>query len=75
MTSKIAFLSMILILTGCSTASSTFSCNKTAGDSCLTIEDVDAMTRYADSPVVVQYARSKQEILIIKRNRHAYHIQ
>ncbi|WP_131751128.1 MULTISPECIES: TraV family lipoprotein [Legionella] len=36
------------LLTGCGTASSNFSCNATAGDSCLTIEQVDAMTRFAD---------------------------
>ena len=35
-------------LTGCGTMNSNFSCNATAGDSCLTIEQVDAMTRFAD---------------------------
>lgn len=75
MKTKFAFFSMILILTGCSTTSSTFSCNKTAGDSCLTIEDVDAMTQYADDPVMVRHTRSKQGILIIKRNGHASHIE
>ncbi|HHU0102142.1 TPA: conjugal transfer protein [Legionella pneumophila] len=37
-----------VFLTGCSTMNSNFSCNATAGDSCLTIEQVDAMTRFAD---------------------------
>lgn len=75
MKTKLAFFSMILILTGCSTTSSTFSCNKTAGDSCLTIEDVDSMTQYADDPAIVQHAKNKQDILIIKRNDHASHIE
>ncbi|WP_412755618.1 conjugal transfer protein [Legionella longbeachae] len=39
----------LLSLTGC-TMNSNFSCNATAGDSCLTIEQVDAMTRFADEP-------------------------
>ena len=45
------FVLMLIIsvfLTGCSTMNSNFSCNATAGDSCLTIEQVDAMTRFAD---------------------------
>ena len=33
---------------------SEFSCNKTAGDSCLTIEQVDSMTRYADEPIITR---------------------
>ncbi|HAU1718461.1 TPA: TraV family lipoprotein [Legionella pneumophila] len=37
-----------VFLTGCGTMNSNFSCNATAGDSCLTIEQVDAMTRFAD---------------------------
>lgn len=44
--SGIALIS--LALTGCGTMNSDFSCNATAGDSCLTIEQVDAMTRFAD---------------------------
>ena len=39
---------MPALLTGCGTMNSNFSCNATAGDSCLTIEQVDAMTRFAD---------------------------
>lgn len=35
-------------ISGCSPMNSEFSCNATAGDSCMTIEQVDAMTRYAD---------------------------
>lgn len=37
-----------LFMIGCSPMNSEFSCNATAGDSCMTIEQVDAMTRYAD---------------------------
>lgn len=47
---KRVLVSMMLaaLLTGCGTMNSNFSCNATAGDSCLTIEQVDAMTRFAD---------------------------
>ncbi|HAU0297867.1 TPA: conjugal transfer protein [Legionella pneumophila] len=45
----LCFISILsALLTGCSTMNSNFSCNATAGDSCLTIEQVDAMTRFAD---------------------------
>jgi hypothetical protein len=36
------------LLSACSPMNSEFSCNATAGDSCMTIEQVDAMTRFAD---------------------------
>ncbi len=36
------------LISACSPINSEFSCNATAGDSCMTIEQVDAMTRYAD---------------------------
>ena len=39
---------LFVLLTGCGPMNSNFSCNATAGDSCLTIEQVDAMTRFAD---------------------------
>ncbi|HHT0594811.1 TPA: conjugal transfer protein [Legionella anisa] len=46
---KKTLISLIYMgLTGCSPINSNFSCNATAGDSCLTIEQVDAMTRFAD---------------------------
>ena len=48
-TKKLSVVVMIVLtLTGCGTMNSNFSCNVTAGDSCLTIEQVDAMTRFAD---------------------------
>lgn len=48
-TRKMSGIALIsLMLTGCSTMNSNFSCNATAGDSCLSIEQVDSMTRFAD---------------------------
>ncbi|HBD7476129.1 TPA: conjugal transfer protein [Legionella pneumophila] len=45
----LSYLTLLtLVLGGCGTMNSDFSCNATAGDSCLTIEQVDAMTRFAD---------------------------
>jgi len=46
--------SLFCALSACSTVGSEFSCNKTAGDSCLTIEQVDSMTRYADEPIITK---------------------
>lgn len=37
-----------LLLTSCTTMNSEFSCNTTANDNCMTIEQIDAMTRFAD---------------------------
>ena len=48
-----------VLLTGCGTMNSNFSCNATAGDSCLTIEQVDAMTRFADDVKPVPPRRGK----------------
>lgn len=39
---------LIVPLTGCGTMNSHFTCNNTAKDSCLTIEEVDAMTHFVD---------------------------
>ena len=50
----VCIVGILLGLVGCAPINSDFSCNKTAGDSCLTIEQVDAMTRYADDPVMMQ---------------------
>ena len=52
-----------MFLTGCGTMNSNFSCNATAGDSCLTIEQVDAMTRFADDvkPVAPRRGMMKAE--------------
>ena len=46
--SIIAIVAAGLLMSACSPINSKFSCNATAGDSCMTIEQVDAMTRYAD---------------------------
>lgn len=51
-TKKMSFIALTaLTLNGCGTMNSNFSCNATAGDSCLTIEQVDSMTRFADDAV------------------------
>ncbi len=42
------------LLTGCNTMNADFSCNTTAGDSCLTIEQVDEMTRFANDETPTQ---------------------
>jgi conjugal transfer pilus assembly protein TraV len=58
---QVTFLSVLsLLVMACSTVGSEFSCNKTAGDSCLTIEQVDSMTRYADSPILTRRPSSKR---------------
>ena len=41
---KITLLLAILLLSSCSTMNDKFSCNLTATDSCLTIDEVNAMT-------------------------------
>lgn len=80
-------LTLPLLLTGCATSSSTFSCNKTADDTCLTIEQVDAMTQYADDPIITRQQHKthhpihhsnntqyqKNDIWIAKRENHANH--
>ncbi|KTD47793.1 hypothetical protein [Legionella quateirensis] len=55
------------LLVGCGTMNSDFSCKVTAGDSCLTIEQVDAMTRFADGSDS-QY-RPRKTISKIRRSR------
>lgn len=45
---SLLFLLAGLSMAGCTTMNSDFSCKVTAKDSCLTIEEVDAMTRFAD---------------------------
>ncbi|HHI9467517.1 TPA: conjugal transfer protein [Legionella anisa] len=58
---KIIALTLVsLCLVGCGPVNSNFSCNTTAGDSCLTIEQVDAMTLFADD--VKPYQRRKNRI-------------
>ena len=44
----IASLSACLFISACSPMNTEFTCNATAGDHCLTIEQVDAMTGFAD---------------------------
>lgn len=49
MTLKHCLLLLSLSLAACASNNSDFSCKATAKDSCLTIEEVDAMTCYADN--------------------------
>ncbi|HAT3877908.1 TPA: conjugal transfer protein [Legionella pneumophila] len=57
----IGLISILPVLfTGCGTMNSNFSCNVTAGDSCLTIEQVDAMTRFADDVKPAQSRRAEK---------------
>lgn len=37
-------LLIVILSSGCSTVNESFSCTKTAGDSCLTMDEVNAMT-------------------------------
>lgn len=74
-----------LLLSACGGPVNTyFSCNKTAGDSCLSIEEVDAMTQFANAGKVVsgkkpvrkpyrQLAQLENEknLWIVKGGRHA----
>lgn len=57
---KIITLSMLtataLLMSACAPINSDFSCNATAGDSCMTIEQVDAMTRFADNARTTAHA-------------------
>ena len=48
---------MGLVCMGCSSVSTNTACKATATDSCLTIEQVDDMTRFADE--AIPYARNK----------------
>jgi conjugal transfer pilus assembly protein TraV len=45
----------VIASSGCATVNESFSCNKTAGDSCLTMDEVNAMTEekgvYVRKPV------------------------
>lgn len=46
-----AFLFLMPILTACAPINTKFTCNATAGDRCLSIEEVNAMTEEKDSPI------------------------
>lgn len=41
----------ILVLSACAPINTQFSCNETAGDKCLSIEEVHAMTEHVDKEV------------------------
>ena len=57
-----------LLMNACSPMNSEFSCNATAGDSCMTIEQVDAMTRYADG----SRAQNAHYVSQQKQERHVH---
>lgn len=41
---RVFTLLAVILSSGCSAVNGSFSCNKTAGDSCLTMDEVNAMT-------------------------------
>lgn len=53
---------MSVLIEGCSTMNSNFSCDATASDACLTIEEVDEMTRFANdaAPCTIVNAKKGQ---------------
>lgn len=57
------------LLSACSPMNSEFSCNATAGDSCMTIEQVDAMTRFADVGRKKHGSTSKQHSHLAAQNQ------
>ena len=62
---KLLFLIFnLFLIVGCAPVNSEFSCNKTASDSCLTIEEVDAMTRFADEPVI--HKKGRHHVIYVK---------
>jgi hypothetical protein len=48
---KLLIVSSIIALTACAPINTQFSCNETAGDRCLSIEEVNAMTEKVDKDV------------------------
>lgn len=70
----VAISTISLFISACSTMNSEFSCNATAGDSCMTIEQVDAMTRYADGNGRVSHLRKYQrQGAGVRRYKSAHH--
>lgn len=59
---RVFTLITVLLSSGCSTVNESFSCNKTANDSCLTMDEVNAMTE--DKGVYVRQP-------VFKSERHA----
>lgn len=64
-------LTTSVVLTSCSSSqgSGDFGCKATAFDSCLSIEEVDAMTSFADSPYIRRKANQKPKI----NTKRSYH--
>ncbi len=56
-------LVMACLMSACSTGNSRFSCNATAGDSCLSMDDVNAMTE--GKPIrVIRKTQTKRPVLL-----------
>lgn len=55
-------LLVVLFCSGCSTVNESFSCNKTAGDSCLTMDEVNAMTEEKGAYVRKQVLRPQRYV-------------
>ena len=45
---RLLIVGALFVLSGCSAINSKFSCNETASDSCMSIEQVDRLTSFAD---------------------------
>lgn len=63
---KIAIFSLlatVCLMSACSTGNSRFSCNATAGDSCLSMDDVNAMTE--GKPIrIIRKTQAKRPVLL-----------
>lgn len=55
---KVFVASSIIALNACAPINTQFSCNETAGDRCLSIEEVNAMTSMNDKDVPLSGAKS-----------------
>ena len=66
---RILLLATVSILTGCSSMNSQFSCNKTAGDGCLSMEEVNAMTEGGSIQVIRRTPLTPVPLLKVKTRR------
>ncbi|HHF7380159.1 TPA: TraV family lipoprotein [Legionella anisa] len=66
---RILLLATVSILTGCSSMNSQFSCNKTAGDGCLSMEEVNAMTEGGSIQVIRRTPVTPVPLLKVKTRR------
>jgi len=66
---RVSLLAILCSLTGCSTMNSKFSCNKTAGDGCLSMEEVNAMTEGRSIQVIRRTSVTPVPLLKVKTRR------